>query len=177
MLKVTYKAKCPICGNPDTVLIDAKKGWRHFHCDECNSDSQNFNGEKSMKLAVIKPWIKNIITTKLDGVAVGSDEYTRKCKINTEYIKSNLNRRELLEGLAEEAAELAKAALKCIRAERLNNNPTPMKAFDAKRNLDEELRDVMTVAYIMGILPAVFWPDPEKIERWALRIEKAKGEK
>lgn len=176
MLKVNYKATCPVCGNKETTVIETKKGWRHFHCEECGSDSQKLNSDKSMKFAIIKPWAKNIQPVKLDDLPVGSDEYTRRCQINTEYVKSKLTRRELLEGLAEEAAELAQAALKCIRAERLNNNPTPLKAYDARKNLEEEIRDTMTTAYMLGALPHTFYPDPEKVERWANRIKKAKGE-
>ena len=41
------------------------------------------------------------------------------------YVLQHLDRRTLLEQLAEEAAELSQAALKAIRAEELSNNPTP----------------------------------------------------
>ena len=39
------------------------------------------------------------------------------------YVLQHLDRRTLLEQLAEEAAELSQAALKAIRAEELSNNP------------------------------------------------------
>lgn len=44
------------------------------------------------------------------------------------YVLQHLDRRTLLEQLAEEAAELSQAALKAIRAEELSNNPTPTNA-------------------------------------------------
>lgn len=40
------------------------------------------------------------------------------------YVLEHIDRRTLLEQLAEEAAELSQAALKLIRAEGLSNNPT-----------------------------------------------------
>lgn len=41
------------------------------------------------------------------------------------YVLEHIDRRTLLEQLAEEAAELSQAALKLIRAEKLSDNPTP----------------------------------------------------
>ena len=49
---------------------------------------------------------------------------------------------ELLAGLAEEATELAQAALK-MRRTLDKSNPTPMTTGDASRNLNEEFADVL----------------------------------
>lgn len=43
-----------------------------------------------------------------------------------EYIRSKLDRRTLLEQLAEEASELSQSALKVIRADGMSNNYTPV---------------------------------------------------
>lgn len=85
-----------------------------------------------------------------------------------------LPKRDLYEALAEESAELSQAALKCIRAEKLNKNVTPKTEQEALDNLKEELLDVAVCAFIMGI------PLPNekdilsnfKLNRWASRLEK-----
>ena len=100
------------------------------------------------------------------------DKANKRRAENVAFIKDKLDRRTLLEGLAEEASELSKAALKVIRAERLSNNYTPLSVYDAKTNLAEELSDVMTMAYMLGILPGVFYPSDEKTERWVKRLRK-----
>lgn len=48
----------------------------------------------------------------------------------------------------------------------------PLSVYDAKTNLAEELSDVMTMAYMLGILPGVFYPSDEKMERWVKRLRK-----
>ena len=58
-----------------------------------------------------------------------------------EYIASRLSNEELLCQLAEEAAELAQAALK-VRRVITGTNPTPMNYRDACDNLIEEIADV-----------------------------------
>ena len=100
------------------------------------------------------------------------DEQNKKLEDNIAYIRKKLDRRTLLEGLAEEAAELSQAALKVIRAEKLSENCTPVSIYDARVALKEELYDVMTMADVLGILPGVFYPDYEKTERWASRLKK-----
>lgn len=100
------------------------------------------------------------------------DKRNKQMADNVAYIRKKLDRRTLLEGLAEEASELSKAALKVIRAERLSDNFTPVSLYDAKQQLAEELSDVMTMAYLLGILPGVFYPDDAKTERWVLRLKK-----
>lgn len=87
------------------------------------------------------------------------------------YILSVLDARTLLEQLAEEASELAQAALKLIRAAEYSNNPTPITLQAAQVNLDEELHDVLAVASLLGIIE---YDDDEnpKWKRWAERLGK-----
>lgn len=91
---------------------------------------------------------------------------------NKDYIRSKLDRRTLLENLAEEAAELSQAALKVIRAEKLSPNVTDKSAFAARNNLIEEVRDILCVIDMLEIdIPdngEEYW----KIERWKSRLEK-----
>lgn len=56
-----------------------------------------------------------------------------------------IGRAAMFEQLAEEAAELAQAALKCARIER-GENPTPVTKREAKAHLIEEFTDVNTCA-------------------------------
>ena len=58
-----------------------------------------------------------------------------------EFIASKLSREDILCQLAEEAAELAQAALKLRRAI-TGTNPTPVSVLGAKRALNEEIADV-----------------------------------
>ena len=87
------------------------------------------------------------------------------------YILSVLDERTLLEQLAEEASELAQAALKLIRAAEYSNNPTPITLQEAQVSLDEELHDVLAVASLLGIIE---YDDDEnpKWKRWAERLGK-----
>lgn len=70
-----------------------------------------------------------------------------------ERVNSHLSRREKLEQLAEEAAELSQAALKCIRAERLSDNPTPVTSEKALDNLFEEFSDVIGCMSLLTDVP------------------------
>ena len=70
-------------------------------------------------------------------------------KEHIKYIQINLTERELLEQLAEEAAELGQAALKLIRAKELSNNPTPVDIDTAAANLLEEMKDVYLVFWLL----------------------------
>ena len=58
----------------------------------------------------------------------------------------------MLEQLAEEASELAKAALKLARKQR-RENPTPMTFEECKANLREEYTDVVQCAREMRLIP------------------------
>lgn len=74
----------------------------------------------------------------------------------------------VLDQLAEEAAELAQAALKLARVYR-GINPTPVTVDDAHNKLIEEYSDVALVAHILNV-----YADPDiltaKTERWLKRL-------
>lgn len=103
------------------------------------------------------------------------------------YIKSQLSGRDVLEALAEEAAELSQAALKMIRACRLGwtNNVTPVTPKEAVDNLLEEMADVELVMDVLSYYTACGEPigdlKDKKRERWVSRLkeweEKRKGGK
>lgn len=87
-------------------------------------------------------------------------------------VETKLDRRTLYEQLAEECSELAQAALKCIRAEKLSNNVTPAFAHEAYANLFEEIDDVLIVLYCLGIKVSTSdISDSPKWKRWAERLE------
>lgn len=73
-----------------------------------------------------------------------------------------------LEQLAEEATELAKAALKLARVKR-GNNPTPVTETEALENLHEEVSDVQVCCQVLGLAP-----DNQirgaKLNRWLDRL-------
>lgn len=66
------------------------------------------------------------------------------------FIPRNIGAAALYEQLAEEASELAQAALKASRILR-GNNPTPVKPSAARDNLIEEYTDVCLVAKLLGL--------------------------
>ena len=92
---------------------------------------------------------------------------------NIDKIKYYLGDRSLLEQLAEEAAELGKAALKLIRAAGYNRNVTPVTYEEAEANLKEELSDVLMCCIALGIdiLTAEDIANNPKWERWVKRLE------
>ena len=85
------------------------------------------------------------------------------------YVLEHIDRRTLLEQLAEEAAELSQAALKLIRAEKLSDNPITTHVSIASEQLNEELADVLVAADAVGI-PVLESCDNSKWRRWAARI-------
>lgn len=97
-----------------------------------------------------------------------------------EYINDRLNTRDLLEALAEEAAELSQAALKQIRAYKMHGakNVTPVTPEMARVNVLEEFSDVALIAAILGIFTGRNRANIEEIElvklrRWVGRLKKA----
>ena len=88
-------------------------------------------------------------------------------------IKKSVPVTELLAGLAEEAAELAQAALK-LRRVFDGTNPTPVKEEDAIEDLYQEIADVklytsmlnVNASYISEIMQ-------KKLERWEKRLATA----
>lgn len=85
-----------------------------------------------------------------------------------EYVKANVAKPELLAGLAEEATELAQAALKYRRA-LTGDNPTPVPPEEALRALQIELGDVMLYVFILGLNQV---PQDAKLERWVYRLKR-----
>lgn len=84
-------------------------------------------------------------------------------------IRRTIGREAALEQLAEEAAELAQAALKVSRILR-GINPTPTHLDDAERALVEELSDVILCAQVAGLIPEQDIMIT-KLRRWAERLE------
>ena len=85
-------------------------------------------------------------------------------------ISGSLSRAALLEQMAEEAAELAQAALKTARILR-KENPTPVTLEQSEDNLREEFTDLILCANVLKL-----FHDPDillrKYERWISRIGK-----
>lgn len=90
------------------------------------------------------------------------------------YIRENIPQEALLEMLAEEATELAKAALKLARILRAEN-PTPVSSEQATSDLLEEFTDVLLVSDILRLqnYPAM---SEMKIDRWKRRIKTCKDD-
>lgn len=98
-----------------------------------------------------------------------------------EYIAENLSDEDILCQIAEEAAELSKAALKLRRA-LTGTNPTPVSVSEAQNNLIEEYGDVLGAFLVLAskydsvndINTAVNANIDTKYQRWAERIKEAK---
>ena len=102
-----------------------------------------------------------------------SASITRGCNGVNEYkkiVQETLTERDLLEQLAEEAAELSQAALKLIRASGMNKNVTPVSREQAAEAVFEELNDVLIVAEALGIFLGDHKMDSYKWQRWAERV-------
>lgn len=92
-----------------------------------------------------------------------------------EFIREMLPPEELLAQLAEECAELGKAALK-LRRVYDGKNPTPVKYETAYRNILEEIADVSLCLDMLdlntpAVMSAVQNTKNRKIQRWASRLE------
>lgn len=102
--------------------------------------------------------------------------------MNLEYIAENLSEEDILCQIAEEASELAQAALKLRRAI-THTNPTPITVGEAVENLFEEYGDTLVAmaAYYMkrGMIDrkvADFIEQSNtKYSRWAQRIKEDKA--
>ena len=79
-----------------------------------------------------------------------------------------IGKEAMLEQLAEEAAELAQAALKEARILR-GNNPTPVTLEEAEEHLVEEYTDICHCAMELDV-PVDWAQIEEKRERWKDRI-------
>lgn len=87
-------------------------------------------------------------------------------------IREKLPQEELLAQLAEEAVELAHAALK-LRRVYDGTNPTPIKRSAAFANLKEEIADVQLLITVLDL--DRHWPEyyrigSAKLKRWAERL-------
>jgi len=92
---------------------------------------------------------------------------------NIEFIRSKLTNAELLAGLAEEATELAHAALK-IRRVMDGKNYTPVTFDEAFANLKEEIGDVLLCLEMVGLTVELesYRKDMDaKLERWVRRLK------
>lgn len=90
------------------------------------------------------------------------------------YVRANLPKEELLAQLAEECAELSKAALK-LRRVYSGVNPTPVTEAEAFSNLVEEVADVSLCLEVLGLntpeilsIKGMIWE--EKSIRWKNRL-------
>lgn len=98
-----------------------------------------------------------------------------------EYIAANLSDEDILCQIAEEAAELAKAALKLRRAIS-QTNPTPMTVGEAVDNLFEEYGDTVGAFRVWAkknnLDNEIYETSNENIyskyARWAQRIKESK---
>ena len=93
-----------------------------------------------------------------------------------EEIREKISREELLAQLAEEAAELAKAALKYRRILD-GTNPTPISRTEAFDHLIEEIADVRLVVSVLDMdkyLPEYDAIAIRKTLRWVKRLNEIK---
>lgn len=107
---------------------------------------------------------------------MGMEEMDDDLFYDSYQLVSNLPDRDLLEQLAEESAELSQAALKLIRAQGMNQNPTPISEDEVMNSLIEEANDVLIVLVILGLADQSAVHDWRKLVRWAERIEEKRKE-
>ena len=91
------------------------------------------------------------------------------------YIKSHVSKKELLAQLAEEATELAHAALKYRRALD-DENPTPVSSDEAFKNLIEEIDDIglcLETLALMWRVKSNSLQREQKLNRWVERLKNA----
>lgn len=100
---------------------------------------------------------------------------------NIDYITKHLSECDILCQIAEEASELAKAALKLKRAIE-GTNPTPVTKKEAIENLVEEIADInLCIDIIESKFDDGFPLDLEietiiiKADRWCKRLKNVKG--
>ena len=97
-----------------------------------------------------------------------------------EYIRENLSQEELLTQLAEECAELSKAALKLRRVYN-GDNPTPVRRPDAFDNVIEEIADVYLSVMVLGLdapihSHRIYKIMESKLSRWEQRLKARQNE-
>lgn len=96
-----------------------------------------------------------------------------------EFIREQLPPGELFAQLAEEAGELAHAALK-LRRVFDGKNPTPVGMGEAFANLEEEIADVLvcleSLGYGLEVIPLYRGMMDAKLDRWAGRLHEGAGD-
>lgn len=113
-------------------------------------------------------------------IDTGDEELDKIYSMNdAEYIKQYAIPADVAGQLAEEAAELAKAACKLERVIR-GTNPTPVTYDEAVASLVEELSDINVVSSVLIDVLAVPYSrisdtEPNKFERWATHLRKHYG--
>ena len=93
-----------------------------------------------------------------------------------QYIRDNTGCEDQIGQLAEEAVELAHAALKLERVVR-GTNPTPVTQIEATVKLCEEVADVLNCLEVLKIWPgteSINGIREEKLDRWVERIKERK---
>ena len=87
-------------------------------------------------------------------------------------IKQKVPIMELLAGLAEEASELAQAALKLRRViDPYNTNPTPVTEEEAMNRLYEEMADVKLYCSVLDVnVKFISETMQRKLNRWEERL-------
>lgn len=97
---------------------------------------------------------------------------------NIEYVQERVPFEEVLAQLAEEAAELGKAALKLRRAI-VGINPTPVTVMQASDNLEEEIADVLlcleVIEFDLDDVEVLRQDMNAKLQRWVDRLREAEG--
>jgi NTP pyrophosphatase (non-canonical NTP hydrolase) len=78
----------------------------------------------------------------------------------------------LYEQLAEEAVELAHAAIKYSRVLR-KESPTPVTSIQAEMAIEEEYNDLLTVAIVAPAATQANLMIESKLARWAERLKEA----
>lgn len=93
-------------------------------------------------------------------------------------VREILGEDEVLTQLAEEASELAQAALKLRRAN-TGINPTPKSTKECLEALLEEVADVLLCLQVLGADVKPFVPDFQtmKLARWLSRLDGSEAEK
>lgn len=147
-MSLKIKLTCPKCGNSTWIRQDDG-----FACAGC--------GERSY------PEDMSSNAEELDCIREALADW--RPELN--HIIETLGTEELLAQLAEEAAELGKAALKLRRA--LNGkNPTPVSPAEALRNVREKMANVLLCVISVGLNEKVTERTiREKIPRWSGRID------
>lgn len=88
-----------------------------------------------------------------------------------DFLAYNVPEPAILEQAAEECAELGQALLKLARILR-NENPTPVTAETAVKNVIEELSDVALCMRVLRFAPDIS-QEEYKCKRWINRVDSA----